>query len=175
MIKQKKKDTEQRYSRKNLRREDIVNKTRPIFAKKGYRETSIEDILRACNIAQGTLYLHFNGKKEVFREILIDGYSRFQKILRPISIDDMKEKPDEVFNLFNYIKRKNRSFFESVSEEKELFKLLLFESSGLDQEINQIIKNFFFMIQNQVEVEMTMLKAMGELNDVDIKLAVQMT
>ncbi|HET6585215.1 MAG TPA: TetR/AcrR family transcriptional regulator [Nannocystaceae bacterium] len=38
-----------------------------LFAKYGYRRTSIDDVARAAGIAKGSVYLHFPGKRELFR------------------------------------------------------------------------------------------------------------
>jgi TetR/AcrR family transcriptional regulator, regulator of autoinduction and epiphytic fitness len=38
-----------------------------LFAKYGYRRTSMDDVARAAGIAKGTVYLHFPGKRELFR------------------------------------------------------------------------------------------------------------
>ncbi len=165
--------TKRTYLRKEFRREDVIRRARHVFARKGFRETSIDDILKACNIAQGTLYLHFTGKKDIFREILIDGFSRIQEIIRPIRSDELDSSSSKGFELYEYIRRKNRSFFEAVEKERELFRIMLFESYGLDEDINKIIKNIFAMVQSQVETELVMFRTMGVMNDVDIPLAVQ--
>ncbi len=59
-----------------MRKEDrklmVVEASKPLFAKKGFHGTSISDILKASSIAQGTLYLHFKNKEEIFTAMIID-------------------------------------------------------------------------------------------------------
>lgn len=38
-----------------------------LFSRYGYRRTSIDDVARAAGIAKGSVYLHFEGKRELFR------------------------------------------------------------------------------------------------------------
>lgn len=48
----------------------MINVARDLFAKKGYSETSIRDILTAANISKGNLYHHFKGKEFLFLHIM---------------------------------------------------------------------------------------------------------
>lgn len=44
-------------------KQKIVTASRDLFAKKGYSETSVRDILEAAEISKGNLYHHFKGKE----------------------------------------------------------------------------------------------------------------
>ncbi len=52
------------------RREQILRAAEKIFGEMGYAEASISDITREANTAQGTLYIYFKGKDEVFSELV---------------------------------------------------------------------------------------------------------
>jgi TetR/AcrR family fatty acid metabolism transcriptional regulator len=41
-----------------------------VFARKGYRNTSITDIVTRAEVARGTCYLYFDGKEEIFLAIV---------------------------------------------------------------------------------------------------------
>lgn len=45
----------------------ILDAARNLYARYGYRRTSMEDIAREAGIAKGTVYLYFAGKEAVFR------------------------------------------------------------------------------------------------------------
>jgi AcrR family transcriptional regulator len=49
------------------KRAAIIGAALDLFAKYGYRRTSIDDVARAAGIAKGSVYLHFAGKRELFR------------------------------------------------------------------------------------------------------------
>ena len=64
-------------------REKILETARCIFLKEGYKGTTINSIARAAGISPSTIYLHFNGKKDLFEnldiseeEALQDAYKR---------------------------------------------------------------------------------------------------
>lgn len=52
------------------KKEFIVKKARGVFAKKGYKDVTMKDIVDACQISRGGLYLYFENTKEIFLEVL---------------------------------------------------------------------------------------------------------
>ncbi len=58
---------------KETRRQQLLDAAIKVFARKGYVETSIDDIITEAEVARGTFYLYFPGKKEIFLAI-IDHY-----------------------------------------------------------------------------------------------------
>ncbi|AWI35656.1 TetR/AcrR family transcriptional regulator [Bacillus safensis] len=51
-------------------KQKIVTASRDLFAKKGYSETSVRDILEAAEVSKGNLYHHFKGKEFLFLHIM---------------------------------------------------------------------------------------------------------
>lgn len=49
----------------------IIETSRKIFLEKGYKETKIIDISKAVGISPSTIYLYFNGKKDLFNALEI--------------------------------------------------------------------------------------------------------
>ena len=52
------------------KRNYIVEKAREVFQEKGYLGVTMKDIVEACDISRGGLYLYFNNVEEVFKEVL---------------------------------------------------------------------------------------------------------
>lgn len=48
----------------------ILKKAREVFAERGYKDVTMKDIVEACEISRGGLYLYFNSTKEIFLEVL---------------------------------------------------------------------------------------------------------
>lgn len=53
------------------KREYILKKAKEVFAQKGFRDVTMKDIVEACEISRGGLYLYFGSTEEIFREILM--------------------------------------------------------------------------------------------------------
>ncbi|SEV83659.1 TetR/AcrR family transcriptional regulator [[Clostridium] fimetarium] len=73
-----------------VRKREILVTARELFIKKGYEQTSINDILKIVDIAKGTFYYYFASKEEVLEAIILDiveeGARRAQMILKDKSI-----------------------------------------------------------------------------------------
>lgn len=64
------------------RREQILRVAAKVFAEKGYRTTSITDIVEGARIGRGTFYLYFDSKKDIFVELLESYFQGFQTLLK---------------------------------------------------------------------------------------------
>lgn len=53
------------------KREHILKCAKEVFAAKGFRDVTMKDIVEACEISRGGLYLYFGSTEEIFREILM--------------------------------------------------------------------------------------------------------
>ncbi len=48
----------------------ILETARTVFMEKGYKNVTMKDIVEACNISRGGLYLYFGSTAEIFMEVL---------------------------------------------------------------------------------------------------------
>ena len=53
-------------------RRRLIDSAEQIFAELGYHDASIVKITEAAGVGQGTFYLYFTSKKEVFDEVVLD-------------------------------------------------------------------------------------------------------
>ncbi|MCR5100778.1 MAG: TetR/AcrR family transcriptional regulator [Butyrivibrio sp.] len=52
------------------KRKYIIEKAREVFASKGYKTVTMKDIVDACDISRGGLYLYFGSTAEIFMAVL---------------------------------------------------------------------------------------------------------
>src|SRR5512133_3740531 len=70
------------------RRQQILLAAREVFAKRGYHQATIDDIVAHAGVARGTYYLYFEDKRAVFSD-LIDRFSaRLTMAIITINTDD---------------------------------------------------------------------------------------
>ena len=53
------------------KREHILQCAKSVFSQKGFRSVTMKDIVEACEISRGGLYLYFGSTQEIFREICL--------------------------------------------------------------------------------------------------------
>lgn len=153
----------------------IARAATPIFARKGYHNTSIEDICTESRVAQGTLYLHFSGKLEVFRMALIDALAKIQEIVKPVNIQSIQDQNALEHGVFDYLYKKNLQVFKAALENKNLLRIAFREAVGLDTEINKLVSQSIKMVTGMVETELSVFKSLGLIRDIDTKIASIMT
>lgn len=51
------------------KRQELLDLSEGLFFRRGYAQTSIQDILDAASMSKGGLYHHFTGKEEIFRAL----------------------------------------------------------------------------------------------------------
>jgi AcrR family transcriptional regulator len=64
-------------------RQKVLEAAELVFGEKGYHGASVTEITRAAGVAQGTFYLYFKGKKEIFLDLVDALGSR----LRALTLD----------------------------------------------------------------------------------------
>ena len=52
------------------KRKYIIEKAREVFHTNGYKTVTMKDIVQACEISRGGLYLYFSNTKELFEAVL---------------------------------------------------------------------------------------------------------
>jgi AcrR family transcriptional regulator len=56
---------------KSIRKKQLIlEKARAVFAERGYLDVTMKDIVEACQISRGGLYLYFESTREIFLEVL---------------------------------------------------------------------------------------------------------
>ncbi len=63
-------------------RQDIFLTAAGIFARKGYHQTTVDEIARAIGVAKGTIYYHFKNKEELYLAIIQEGINIFKERLQ---------------------------------------------------------------------------------------------
>ena len=54
------------------KRKYILEKARGVFAEKGFKSVTMKDVVEACDISRGGLYLYFSSVEELFLAVLSD-------------------------------------------------------------------------------------------------------
>ncbi|ERI92446.1 transcriptional regulator, TetR family [Clostridiales bacterium oral taxon 876 str. F0540] len=67
---------------KILRRNIIIDHAMKLFSKKGFTETSMDDIVKASGISKGGIYNYFKSKEEIFLAIAEDRFAQRHKLVQ---------------------------------------------------------------------------------------------
>ena len=71
-----------------------------LFKEKGYKETSVTDICRACGITKGTFYYHFPNKDEITYEYYNTVFSEFVDTLPELLL--LSNAKDQLWRVYEF-------------------------------------------------------------------------
>ena len=84
-------------------REAILSAGAEAFAQYGYDKTTVEDIARLAHKAKTSVYYYFNGKADIFKNVLKSEFSKLMEALEPARKLPENHNP---LNLRNYLKKR---------------------------------------------------------------------
>ncbi|PYZ92181.1 TetR family transcriptional regulator [Salipaludibacillus keqinensis] len=94
-------------------KEKILEKSIVLFEKKGFSETSIQDVVDALGVTKGTFYYYFKSKEELLMEIHLRYITAVVEKQKAIIEDDSKDSKtklfDVVYMLLNSIEKQGTS------------------------------------------------------------------
>jgi AcrR family transcriptional regulator len=104
-------------SRKGERtRKRLLEAAEQVFAELGYHDASIVKITEAAGIGQGTFYLYFRGKKEIFDELVLDLNHRVRRAIAEATASADSRLEQEVLGF--------RAFFRFTAEHPALYRII---------------------------------------------------
>lgn len=87
------------------KRKYILEKAREVFCQKGYRTVTMKEIVEACGISRGGLYLHFTNIKDLFEAVLAQEYTDAQEMLQNVSNQTLLKDLKTINPTKNYYKK----------------------------------------------------------------------
>lgn len=82
---------------------EIIDRAINVFSEKGYYNTNLIDIAKACSMGRTTLYQYFNNKDEIYLYILELGMSYFLLKLNKLKQDVSLSNIDRLKKITNYL------------------------------------------------------------------------
>jgi AcrR family transcriptional regulator len=99
------------------RRSEILDVAQELFYTKGYKQTSVQDIIDGVGIAKGTFYYYFSSKIQLLDELVERMLGQTIQLVEPIVQDenlDALEKFHLFFSTIENWKIENQAFFKGI-------------------------------------------------------------
>jgi AcrR family transcriptional regulator len=105
-----------RTERGNRTRARILEAAEQVFSRYGYHDASIVKVTEAAGVAQGTFYLYFGGKKQVFDELVEDLNRRVRRAMSEASAQGKDRIESERLGF--------QAFFRFTAEHPALYRII---------------------------------------------------
>jgi AcrR family transcriptional regulator len=147
------------------RREQFLEASARVFAKKGYFAASVSDIIEEAGVARGTFYLYFSSKRQVFAEVLHLIIEKIEAIIRGPNEGDPSS---DVFRRLTDNVARVIAFFV---ENPDYAKIILTQAPGLDEEASHQLDQATFMLQAVMDGLLRRGWELGLLRAFNVELA----
>jgi TetR/AcrR family acrAB operon transcriptional repressor len=127
-----------------------------LFAERGYRETSLQDVGQAAGISRGSVSWHFGSKAGLLEDIVSQTIEQTLGLLEAIADDDSTPLGDWLAMYRDLIQHDPTA---------RLFPMLLLEAIGPRSEIRETYAEFHRRIRSWIARRLTVAQARGELVD----------
>ena len=158
---------ERRAREKEERKQDILKCAKRLFARKGFENTTMDEVAREAELAKGTLYLYFKSKEELLYSLLEPMLVDYNKRVRELA---SRPSPSQETTL----QRMLAFMYEEYLEEPEMYHIVLryrareYKSLLSEENFNRLRE---IMRDNLYEVEKAVAQGLesGEFHDVNPK------
>jgi AcrR family transcriptional regulator len=115
------------------RREQLLEVALGVFARKGYHDTSMNDIADAAGVTKPVLYQHFDSKRELYQALLDDVGSRLLDaiVTAASAATDGREQTERGF----------QAYFRWVAEDHDAFMLLYGGGNRRDDDFGRAVRH----------------------------------
>lgn len=140
-------------------RQRILDAATEVFAEHGYHNASIVKITEGAGIALGTFYLYFDGKFELFREVV---ENLNQRVRRAMSEAGLRAKGRSEIERAGF-----RAFFEFSAEHPELHRIIR-QAEFVDP---GVMRKHYHQIAQGYIAGLTTAQRRGEIGEIDPEVA----
>jgi AcrR family transcriptional regulator len=149
---------------KNERRQQLLFAARDCFARLGYHNTTIDDIVTAAGVARGTYYLYFTDKRKCFEEVVDRAFARIGMVILRV------DPQDGVRSVEDQIRENVRRIVGTLLEDRATTKILLADAVGVDPDFDRKLLSFYEEVGRLLEEALTDGQALGVVAEGDPRL-----
>jgi AcrR family transcriptional regulator len=119
------------------RRQQILVVARDLFAKRGYHQTTIDDIVVEAGVARGTFYLYFEDKRAIFSDLIDRFASQLAVAIVRIVVDDPTN------DMAAQVRENIRRIVGTCLADRAMTKMLFTDATGIDPAFDRKLGNFY--------------------------------
>lgn len=121
-------------------KEKLFLAAKEIFSEKGFYETKVSDIVEKAGVAQGTFYIYFKSKEDIFIKLVKKLHSDLMKKLKIYS--------EVNIDFSDKIKNFSKDFATEVYKNKDIANIFFTQLSGSNEEFRKLFIQKISDLQN---------------------------
>ena len=154
---------------KSERRQQILSVARDVFARRGYHQTTIDDIALQAGVARGTFYLYFEDKRAIFSD-LIDRFASQLSMAIVRIVTDEPERP-----VADQVRENIRAIIGTCLMERSMTKILFTDAVGIDPAFDRKLFTFYDMVVQLLAESLKDGQALGIVDEGEPRVLAYLT
>jgi AcrR family transcriptional regulator len=160
------------YLKADVRRAQILDVAKRVFAHRGYRQANVADICQAARIGRGTLYQYFDNKEAVLLALMEDLAARVRAVTdnraRVATFKGLDQVPAALIR--DFCQRRLRELFDAVFVDEQTLRLVLREARGHDGAVDRVVGLIDELVYSALESDLRAAQKAGLLRKGDVRL-----
>jgi AcrR family transcriptional regulator len=154
---------------KSERRQQILTVARDVFARRGYHQTTIDDIALQAGVARGTFYLYFEDKRAIFSDLIDRFASQLSMAIVRIVTDDAQRPVVE------QVRENIRAIIATCLMERSMTKILFTDAVGIDPAFDRKLLTFYDMVVQLLAESLKDGQALGIVDEGEPRVLAYLT
>jgi AcrR family transcriptional regulator len=151
------------------RRQQILARGRDVFARHGYHDTTVDDIVAAAGVARGTFYLYFADKRSLFEELVDRFFTRLAMAIHRVDPHDPARSVEA------QTRDNIRRILGVLLDDRPMSKILIADAIGVDPSFDGKLLSFYDEIAKLFIESVTDGQALGIVRAGDPRLLAYFT
>lgn len=137
---------------KSQRRRELLAAARNVFARRGYHDAKVDDIVAEANVSKGTFYLYFPDKRSIFEALAYDLAQELEQAVLRVDVQlDVEQQ----------VRRNIRSVLGAFLTDPHRTLIFFSYAAGLDPEFVQRVRAVEGALLQMLEEALTDGQALG--------------
>lgn len=101
-------------------REQLLAETKKQIEERGYANTTIRSVARACGVGVGTVYNYFESKEMLVASFVFESWKTYLDAMAALSTDDPRGLLGGIYDLLKHFASENESLFSDPDAAKQM-------------------------------------------------------
>lgn len=157
---------------KEERKQDILAVSAEVFAKSGYRPTTIDTLVDAAGISKGLFYIYFDSKKQAFIELIESYFSGFAAVLdaNHRALEDTFSRTSSAVEVIKTWRENVLRILQYHADNPNLALVVYQEALGSDDDFSDRVNVLSGRANKIIVKEFQMMSDSGAMREIDIEL-----
>jgi TetR/AcrR family transcriptional regulator, fatty acid metabolism regulator protein len=139
----------------------LVDAAISIFYEKGFQKARVSDIVKKARVAQGTFYLYFRSKDDIFLHICTEFKTHFATLIQGADNLFLGHSHEELeHNLLEFIRELIRLYLEN----RKIARIIFYESGSYKTSDNGIAESIYSNFIDMIRVRLEQNKSFGHIS-----------